>query len=159
MRGQDDLAAAARASLILRGAEQPAADASVALRFIHPEKPDFGHAAPGVTAEACIDGAIGVSKKDDQPACVPNPCRCEVELVDLLLEELQIFWRRLVTHGKVRTAGPLHGHATRRIQATARLVLNDRAQRGREFGTRRQLGTRAARKTACSMAHRGRSST
>src|SRR5690348_13292340 len=106
---------------MLRGAEQPAADASMALRFVHPEKPDFGHAAPGVTAQACIDGAITVSKKDDEAACIPNRGRCEVELVDVLLQPAQIFESPLVTHVENRITAPLHRDPTRRIQATASL--------------------------------------
>src|SRR5262249_10246300 len=72
---QDDLAAAARARLVLRGAEQSAADASVASRLSHPEQADFGDTTPGVTTEACRNSAIGISEKDHEPACIPNPGR------------------------------------------------------------------------------------
>ena len=76
---------------MLGGAEQPAANASMAPRLVHPEKPDFADAAPGVTAQAGVDGAISVSKKDDESARIPNRGRCEVELVDMRFQYLQVF--------------------------------------------------------------------
>src|SRR5262249_26035397 len=89
---------AARAGFFLCRAEQTAADAAVAPALIHPEKPDFSHATPRVTAETRIDTAVSISKKDDQPASIPNAGGREVEFVDLLLEELQIFGRSVLGH-------------------------------------------------------------
>ncbi len=91
MRREDHLPAAPRASLVFRGAEQSAADAGMASCLVHPEKPDFGDTAPGMTAQARIDGAISVSKKDVQAACVPNRGRREIELVDVPFQYLQVF--------------------------------------------------------------------
>src|SRR5262245_39356442 len=103
---QHDLLATSQARLLLCGAEQPAADAGVAPRFIHPEEPDFTDTTPRVTAEARVDLAGRISKQHHQQARITNTSRCEVVLVDLVLEKPEVFRIGIVRHNDARV---LHG--------------------------------------------------
>src|SRR5215471_21301092 len=87
---EDHLRAAARARLLLCRAEETAADAHMALRCMHPEKPDFAYFSPGVTTETSDDVISRITKQEHEQARVTNPCGREVVLVDLLLQELKI---------------------------------------------------------------------
>ena len=83
------------------GAEEAAADARVTLRLVDPQEPDLGDAAPGMTAEASVDSAAGIPKQDHEQTSVVDAGGGEVEFVDVLLQDLEVFECRLVGHRDV----------------------------------------------------------
>jgi hypothetical protein len=87
--------AATPAGLSLCCSKQSRAQSLPAPRLLNPELANLRPTAPRIPADPGDDPMVLVPHEDRQPLAARDACRGGVELIEPILQELNIVWRRL----------------------------------------------------------------
>src|SRR5712692_1604983 len=107
-RREQDLPAAAPASLLLCRPEQPCPQSVFTPRFLYPELADLQATAPGIPTDARDDSIPLVPHEDREPLAVRHARHARVELVESIFQILNLLRRRLRLDDEFRSTHHSH---------------------------------------------------